>query len=252
MSLIAALAVVAAGLVAGAMNVIAGSGSLVTFPTLLAVGLAPVVANVTNTVGLVPGSLSGAAAYRRELQGQRSRAVRLGCASVLGGLSGAGLLLALPGTVFQRAVPVLVVIACTLMALQPRLGKWLARRGDRRPHGGLALLASVFATGVYGGYFGAAQGVILISLLAIFIDDDLQRLNGVKNVLALFANGAAALLFIVASHISWEAAGLIAAGSVVGGQIGGIVGRRLAPGTLRVIVVAGGLAVAALLFVRYW
>lgn len=252
MSLIAALAVVAAGLVAGAMNVIVGSGSLVTFPTLLAVGIAPVLANVSNTVGLVPGTLSGVAAYRRELRGQKGRVLRLGCASVLGGLCGAALLLALPGTVFRRAVPVLVVIASVLMALQPRVGRWLAKRGERHLHGGLPLFASVFATGVYGGYFGAAQGVILISLLAIFIDDDLQRLNGVKNFLGLFANGTAALVFVAATHINWEVAGLIAAGSVVGGQLGGIIGRRLAPGTLRVIVVVGGLAVAALLFVKYW
>jgi uncharacterized membrane protein YfcA len=251
-SLISALAVVASGLVAGAMNVIVGSGSLVTFPTLLAVGFSPIVANVSNTVGLVPGTLSGVTAYRRELRGQRGRALRLGCASLLGGLCGATLLLALPGTVFRRAVPVLIVIACLLMAIQPRVGRWLTSRGERPDHGGVPLLASVFATAIYGGYFGAAQGVILISLLAIFIDDDLQRLNGVKNVITLFANGAAALVFVVFSHISWEAVGLIAGGSVVGAQIGGIVGRRLAPAVLRVIVVVGGLAVASILFVKYW
>ncbi|MGA3353397.1 MAG: sulfite exporter TauE/SafE family protein [Acidimicrobiales bacterium] len=252
MSLTAVFAVLAAGLLAGAMNVIVGSGSLVTFPTLLAVGFAPVLANVSNTVGLVPGALSGATAYRRELRGQRGRALRLGCASVLGGLSGASLLLALPGVIFRRAVPVLIVIACLLMAAQPRIGRWLGKRGERPAHGGLPLLASVFATGVYGGYFGAAQGVILISLLAIFIDDDLQRLNGVKNVLTTLANGTAALLFVVLSHVSWEAVGLIAAGSSVGGQIGGVVGRRLSPGTLRVIVVIGGVVVASILFVKYW
>jgi uncharacterized membrane protein YfcA len=234
------------------MNVIVGSGSLVTFPTLLAVGFAPVIANVSNTVGLVPGSLSAVTAYRRELRGQRDRVIRLGCGSVLGGLAGAALLLELPGTVFRRAVPVLIVIACVLMALQPQITRWLAERGDRHPHGGFPLLGSVFATGIYGGYFGAAQGVILISLLAIFIEDDLQRLNGVKNVLALLANGSAAVLFIVASNVSWEVAGLIAAGSVAGGQIGGVVGRRLKPATLRVVVVVGGLAVAGLLFAKYW
>lgn len=252
MSLTGGLAVLAAGLMAGAINVIVGSGSLVTFPTLLAVGFSPILANVTNTVGLVPGSLSGVTAYRRELQGQRARALRLGCASVLGGLSGAALLLALPGTVFRRAVPVLIVIACVLMAVRPQVGRWLTKRGERPEHGGLPLLASVFATGVYGGYFGAAQGVILISLLAIFIDDDLQRLNGVKNVLTLLTNGAAAVLFVVASHVYWEAAGLIAAGSVVGGQVGGVVGRRLSPVALRIIVVVVGLVVASLLFVKYW
>lgn len=252
MSPLAALAVAAAGLAAGAMNVIVGSGSLVTFPTLLAVGFAPVLANVSNTVGLVPGSFSGVTAYRRELKGQGRRALRLGCASVLGGLAGATLLLELPGTVFRRAVPVLVVVACVLMAIQPRVGRWLASRGERHVHGGFPLLGSVFATGIYGGYFGAAQGVILIALLAIFIEDDLQRLNGVKNVLALLANGSAAVLFLAASHVSWEVVGLIAAGSIVGGQVGGVLGRRLSPRTLRLVVVVGGLAVAAVLFAKYW
>jgi uncharacterized protein len=252
MSLTAVLLVVAAGVVAGAMNVIVGSGSLITFPTLLALGIAPVVANVTNTVGLTPGSLSGAMAYSRELRGQRDRALRLGCASVLGGLTGAALLLTLPGEVFRRAVPVLILIACILTACQPRVRRWLANRQEAQEHGGLALLVSVFVTGIYGGYFGAAQGVILISLLAIFLDDDLQRLNGVKNILTLCANGAAALAFVLASHVSWEAAGLIAVGSVVGGQIGGVIGRRLMPGTLRIIVVGGGLVVASLLFMKYW
>ena len=252
MSLTAALVVVAAGLVAGAMNVIVGAGSLVTFPTLLAVGFGPVVANVSNTVGLVPGSLSAVAAYRRQLQGQSGRAVRLSCASALGALCGATLLLALPGTVFRRRRAGPHRDRSVLMAFQPRLSQWLAERGERHVNGGPPLLASVFVTGIYGGYFGAAEGVILISLLAIFIDDDLQRLNGVKNVLTLAANGVAALLFVVASHVSWEAAGLIAVGSATGGQLGGIVGRRLSAGVLRVIVVVGGLSVAAVLFVKYW
>lgn len=251
MSLTAALIVVAAGLAAGTMNVIVGSGSLITFPTLLGLGFAPVIANVSNTVGLVPGSLSAVIAYRRELHGQYGRALHLGCASVAGGLCGAALLLELPGTTFRRAVPFLVLIASVLMALQPRLARRLAESGQRRVNGGPSLLASVLATGIYGGYFGAAQGVILISLLAIFIDDDLQRLNGMKNVLALLANGSAGLLFVISSHVSWLAAGLIAAGSIVGGQIGGIIGRRLSPVALRGVVVIGGVAVATLLFVKY-
>ena len=185
MSALEALAIVGAGLVAGTVNTIVGSGSLITFPTLLAFGFRPVVANVSNTVGLVPGSLSGVIAYRAELDGQRGRLFALGGASMAGGVTGAVLLLALPGSVFRHVVPVLILVACVLVALQPRLSACLAERKDRPVHGGPVLFVTVFATGVYGGYFGAAQGVILVSLLGIFVADDLQRLNATKNVLAL-------------------------------------------------------------------
>lgn len=252
MSLLAALAVAAAGLAAGAVNTIVGSGSLITFPTLLAVGLHPVVANVSNTVGLVPGSVGASVAYRRELTGQRRRTVTLAAASALGAVIGGVLLLALPSTVFERVIPILIVVACGLMAVQPAVTRRLAARGDRHPHGGPPLLAGVFATGVYGGYFGAAQGVILMALLAIFIDDDLQRLNGVKNVLALTANAVAAVVFVAATHVDWAAAGLVALGSVAGSQVGGLLGRRLPARVLRIVIVVVGAAVATVLFVRYW
>src|SRR3984893_6530015 len=237
----AALAIFAAGLAAGSINTIVGSGSLVTFPTLLALGYPPLLANVSNNVGLVPGTVSGAFAYRRELAGQRSRVLRLGTASLLGGVAGAALLLGLPGTVFRSAVPALILVAAFLMALQPRLSKLLEERGDRKLHGGNGLLVGVFLTGVYGGYFGAAQGVILIALLAIFVHDDLQPLNGTKNVLALTANAVAALLVVASTHISWSAAGLIAAGSILGGQVGGRYGRRIPASVLR-----GGVCVVGL------
>ena len=187
-----ALAIFAAGLAAGTVNVIVGSGSLITFPTLLALGYPPVLANVSNTVGLVPGNVSGAVAYRRELVGQRRRLVQLGSASVLGGLVGAVLLL---GPAPQR------VQGGRARPHRPGRGADGRPAPDAAPassagatapaHGGAPLLVGVFLTGIYGGYFGAAQGVILIALLAIFIDDDLQRLNGTKNVLALTANGVA-------------------------------------------------------------
>jgi len=247
MSLLEALAIVGVGLVAGTINTIVGSGSLITFPTLLAFGFTPIVANVSNTVGLAPGSLSGAIAYRRELQGQRPRLFVLGAASVTGGITGAALLLALPGSVFRHVVPVLILIACLLVALQPRLSRRLSR-GDHRPlHGGAPLFLAVYATGVYGGYFGAAQGVILMSLLGIFLDDHLQRLNAAKNVLALLTNGVSALVFIAVTHIAWEAAILIAVGSVVGGQIGGLVGRRLPAGLLRIVIITVGVTAAVVL-----
>ncbi|HEY5098255.1 MAG TPA: sulfite exporter TauE/SafE family protein [Acidimicrobiales bacterium] len=251
MSPLDALAIFAAGLAAGTVNVIVGSGSLITFPTLLALGYPPVLANVSNTVGLVPGSVSGVVAYRRELAGQRHRVARLGMASLAGGLTGAVLLLSLPHSVFKAAVPVLIAVAALLMAAQPRMSAGLERRGSRRAHGGGWLLAGVFLTGVYGGYFGAAQGVILIALLAIFIDDDLQRLNGAKNVLALLVNGIAGLFFIATTSISWSVVGLIAAGSIIGGQVGGRYGRRLPAPLLRWVIVVVGLGVAVGLAVEW-
>ena len=247
----AALAIFAAGLGAGTVNAIVGSGSLITFPTLLALGYPPVLANVSNNIGLVPGSASAVVAYRRELDGQGSRLVRLGTASVTGGITGAVLLLALPSSVFKAAIPALVLVAAVLMAVQPRVSAWLAARGDRRVHGGTPLLIGVFLTGIYGGYFGAAQGVILISLLAIFIDDDLQRLNGTKNVLAMVVNGVAALTFVLFSTVSWSVVGLIAAGSIVGGQLGGHYGRRLPVGLLRACIVVVGVGVAIALAVEW-
>jgi hypothetical protein len=249
MSALEALAIVGVGLAAGTINTIVGSGSLITFPTLLAFGFTPVVANVSNTVGLVPGSLSGAIAYRSELRGQRPRLLVLGVASVAGGVTGAVLLLVLPGSVFRHVVPALILIACILVALQPRLSARLADHRDRHAHGGPGLFGSVFLTGVYGGYFGAAQGVILVSLLGIFFSDDLQRLNAAKNVLAFLVNGVAALAFMVFAHVAWEAAGLLAAGSVVGGQLGAVVGRRLPAPLLRSVIIAVGVAAAVALLV---
>ncbi|HZM54615.1 MAG TPA: sulfite exporter TauE/SafE family protein [Acidimicrobiales bacterium] len=251
MSPLAALAIFAAGLAAGTVNVIVGSGSLITFPTLLALGYPPVLANVSNTVGLVPGSMSAVAAYRRELTGQRSRLLKLGSASLAGSLVGATLLLALPHDVFKAAVPALIALASVLMAVQPRMSRRLEARGTRRLHGGAPLLVGIFLTGMYGGYFGAAQGVILIALLAIFIDDELQRLNGTKNALALTANLVAGLLFVATTDISWSVAGLIAAGSIIGGQVGGHIGRRLPAPVLRWTIVVVGLGVAVGLAVEW-
>jgi uncharacterized protein len=249
MSLWAALAIFGVGLAAGTINTIVGSGSLITFPTLLALGYPAVVANVTNTVGLVPGSLSGAVGYRRELKGQRRRLIPLGLASVGGGLTGAILLLVLPGSVFRQIVPVLILIACGLVILQPRLSRRLADRSPGHSHGGPGLWVTVFATGVYGGYFGAAQGVILFALLAIFIDDDLQRLNAAKNVMTALVNGVAAIVFIIVAHVVWSAALILAAGAIIGGQVGAKVGRRLPPQILRATIVVVGVAVAIRLLV---
>jgi uncharacterized protein len=246
-----ALAIFAAGLAAGTVNVIVGSGSLITFPTLLALGYPPVLANVSNNVGLVPGNVSANVAYRRELVGQRRRVLVLGSASLLGGLIGAVLLLGLPHKVFEAAVPALIALAALLMMVQPHLAARFEQQRQRAREAGPILIAGVFLTGIYGGYFGAAQGVILMALLAVFVDDDLQRLNGTKNALALIVNAVAAVVFIIATHISWPVAGLIAAGSTIGGQVGGRIGRRLPAPVLRWVIVAVGFTVAIALAVAW-
>ncbi len=251
MSLLAAVAILAVGLAAGTLNTIVGSGSLLTFPTLLALGYPPVVANVSNTAGLVTGSISGAIGYRRELEGQWPRLRMLGLASLAGGLTGALLLLALPASVFRNVVPVLILVACALVAVQPRLARRRAASDRRlRAHGGLGLFAGVFLTGIYGGYFGAAQGVMLIALLGIFLDDSLQRLNAAKNVLAALVNGIAAVLFVIFADVDWAVAGLLAAGAIAGGQVGARLGRRIPPNWLRAGIIIVGVTVAVRLLVR--
>ncbi len=228
MSVLEAALLMVAAFLAGTINTIVGSGSLITFPTLLAIGYSPVVANVSNTVGISFGSLSGAVGYRRELVGQRRRVLVLGSASLIGGITGGILLLTLPSSVFDAVVPVLILIAVALVLLQPRLSRMVAERRSRVvEHGGSELWIGIFLTGVYGGYFGAAQGVILLALLGIFIADNLQRLNGVKNVLALVANGVAAVLFVFFADVAWLVVVLIAVGSVLGAQLGAKLGRRL-------------------------
>jgi uncharacterized protein len=302
-----ALAIFAAGLAAGTINTVVGSGTLITFPTLLAFGYPPVLANVSNNVGLVPGVASGVHGYRAELAGQRRRIIRLGSASACGGLVGAILLLVLPAEAFKAIVPALIGVAVVMVLIQPRLARWMARRqlarsagragdGDRdltaqadgadpgppadashgtggtggangngaagragaatavgvlpatgvssqaEAIGGPVLWFLVFCAGVYGGYFGAAQGVLLIGMLGIAFTDSLQRINAVKNVLAGLVNGVAAVVFIALTHVDWGVAGLIAAGSILGGQLGARVGRRLPPWGLRLLIVCVGVA----------
>ncbi|MEU6002616.1 sulfite exporter TauE/SafE family protein [Streptomyces sp. NPDC047197] len=239
------VAIAAAAVAAGGINAVVGSGTLITFPTLLAFGYPPVLANVSNTVGLVPGVISAAYGYRAELKGQRSRLVKLGFASLLGAVIGAVLLLKLPADTFRAAVPVLILIACVLVLLQPRLQKWLARRDSPgRADGGVPLWSGVLVTGVYGGYFGAAQGVLLMGLFGSFLRDDLQRLNAVKNVLASIVNGVAAVIFIAVTTVDWKVVGVIAVGSTLGGLLGARVGRRLSPAVLRGLIVVVGVTAA--------
>ncbi|HEX5862343.1 MAG TPA: sulfite exporter TauE/SafE family protein [Nocardioides sp.] len=246
-------AVLLAGVAAGTINTVVGSGTLITFPTLLALGVPPVTANVSNTVGLVPGSLSGAVGYRRELAGQRGRLLRLAPASVLGAIAGAVLLLVLPASAFDAIVPVLIGVGVVLVVTGPAIQRRVAARHEARggipDHGAAWVWPAVAGAGVYGGYFGAAQGVLLMAILGIGVDDDLQRHNATKNVLALLVNGVAALVFIAVADVDWTVAGLIAVGSVVGGQIGAGVGRRLPAGLLRAVIVVVGI-VALAVFLR--
>jgi len=236
-------AVLLAGMAAGTINTVVGSGTLITFPTLLAFGIPPVTANVSNTIGLVPGVASGVVGYRRELVGQRARAVRLGSASVVGGIVGAVLLLVLPSEAFSAIVPALIVVGLLLVVLQPRISAWVDVRhgGARGDFGPWWVWPAVLGTGVYGGYFGAAQGVILMGVLGIGIADALQRLNGLKNVLAGLVNGVAGLIFALVADVDWVVVALIAVGSVIGGQLGATVGRRLSSTVLRVVIVVVGL-----------
>lgn len=283
MTLVEQFLVLLAGLGAGTINTIVGSGTLITFPTLVLLGVPPLVANVSNTVGLVPGTISGAIGYRRELRGQRRRAIVLSVASGIGGLVGGVALLALPAAAFDAIVPVLIVGAVVVMLLQPRIAAAVTRRrttngpgnvdaldvggrtrsgdspgtpADNPGHHADGTIANpsddatettwpvrlgVTATGVYGGYFGAAQGVILMALLGSGLPDHLQRTNALKNVVALFPNVVSAALFIAVADVNWAVAGLVAAGSVIGGQFGARIARRMSPRVLRAVVVVIGL-----------
>ncbi|MFH9737603.1 sulfite exporter TauE/SafE family protein [Streptomyces roseolus] len=245
MSIWEALAVFAAGIGAGAINTIVGSGTLITFPVLLATGLPPITANVSNALGLVPGSISGAIGYRRELKGQTRRVLRLGAAALLGGLVGAILLLALPSEAFDAIVPILIGLALVLVLFQPRIAAAVQRRreatgNEAHPDGGPALLVGLTLASMYGGYFGAAQGVLYLSLMGLLLHDDLQRINAVKNILGALVNGVAAVFFLFVAEFDWTAVLLIAVGSTLGGQIGAKVGRRLKPAVLRGVIIAVG------------
>jgi uncharacterized protein len=237
------VAIAAAGMAAGAINTLVGSGTLITFPVLLAVGYSPVTANVSNTVGLVPGSVAGAIGYRRELRGQQTRTLRFALASLVGGITGAVLLLVLPDSAFEAIVPVFIGIALVTVVLQPRLEALVAQhRPPPDEHGTGLPRAGVFVAGIYGGYFGAAQGILLLAILGLALPDDLQRINALKNVLAGVVNGVAAVVFIAVAHVAWGPAALIAAGSVVGAQLAARYGRRLSPRALRAVVVVVGVA----------
>ena len=243
-----ALLVLLAGVGAGTINTIVGSGTLITFPTLLLLGVPPVTANISNTIGLVPGTLAGAIGYRSELRGAGPDLRRLVPMSLLGGALGAVLLLVLDPDLFAAVVPVLILLGVVLVVLGPRINAWTARRREAagvegEPDHRVAMKAGVFGTGVYGGYFGAAQGIILMGILGALSTQPLQRLNGYKNVLATVVNAVAALVFVLVAfeRIDWLVVLLIAVGSTIGGVVGATVGRRLPPMVLRAAIVVIGL-----------
>ena len=235
-----ALLVLIAGLGAGTINAVIGSGTLFTFPVLLAVGYPPVVANVSNNVGLVPGSIAAVHSWRAELRGRWRGAIGLAVFSAIGSLIGSVVLLALPESSFEAVVPFLIGAALVLVVLQPRISAAVERRRRRESSGSL-LRAGVLATGVYGGYFGAAQGIVLFALLGTAVPEDHQYANAMRNLLAGTANAVAAVVFITVADLAWAAVALLAVGAAVGGKLGAGVGKRLGPVALRVVVVAVGL-----------
>ena len=251
MSTLEVLTVLLAGVGAGAINAIIGSGTLFTFPVLLSLGFPPVTATMSNAIGLVPGSISGTWGYRRELAGQKRRVLRLLPASLLGALTGAWLLLHLPPATFEAVVPVLLVLALILVVTQTRIQRALARSRERKAvkvgetssEREVASFSATYLVGIYGGYFAAAQGILLVGALGVLIPETLQRLNALKNLLSLAVNTVAASAYAIVAYdrISWTAAGLIAAGSLVGGFVGAGVGRRLPPAVLRGVIVLLGI-----------
>ncbi|HEX2232347.1 MAG TPA: sulfite exporter TauE/SafE family protein [Thermoleophilaceae bacterium] len=233
-----------AGFLAGAVNAVAGGGSLISFPALLAVGYPSVTANVTNSVAVLPGYLGGSLGYRRELRGQRGRAVALAVTSAAGAAAGAALLLLGSEQTFERIVPFLILFSCALLAAQPAISR-MVRRPERE--NSLRLHVMEFAAAVYGGYFGAGLGIMLLAVLALSIEDELQRLNALKGLLSMLIGAVAALSFAIFGPVEWGAAGIMAGTSLLGGQAGVIAARRLPEGVLRAVVVVFGVAVAVVL-----
>jgi len=251
-----------AAVAAGAVNALAGGGTLITFPTLTALGLPAVAANVTNTIAMAPGHLGATLAQKRDLAGQRSRVVRLVPAALAGGLVGGLLLLFTTERVFRQLVPFLILLASILLAIQERLRAWLLRRlappdadtpaedGGRSHHGEALAVLPVFAASIYGGYFGAGLSVIVLAALGLLVDDSLTRLNATKQAIGFAANTAAAALFLFSGQVWWTAGLVMAVGAVAGGALGGRLAGRVRPATLRLVVVTIGVLVGLAYLLR--
>ncbi|GAA1918813.1 sulfite exporter TauE/SafE family protein [Nocardioides lentus] len=251
-----ALAVVAAGLGAGVLTATVGVASLLSFPVLLAVGLPPVVANASNTVGLTPGALSGSWGYRAELREHPRVTLVVTLTCGVGSIAGALLLLVLPPGVFEAVVPWLILFTCLLVGAQPRISAWVRRRAEARGEvpaerllPGPFTTAGTALTGVYGGYFGAGSGVMALAVLALGLDIELRVLNALKTLAILAANVVASVIFVVLADLDWAVIGLLAVGSVVGGHVGARIGRRLPAPLLRTLVVLVGVTAAVVLVV---
>lgn len=237
-----------AGLLAGGVNAVAGGGSLISFPALLAAGYPPVTANVTNTVALVPGYVGSVAGGRAELRGESGRLRSLGLVSVVGAVVGSVLLLTTPSQVFRAVVPFLILLGCALLLAQPRLARRMQARGDERRSP--LLLVGVLLASVYGAYFGAGLGVVLLGLLGVFLAEPLARVNALKNVLSTVVNVVALVAFGLFGPVAWEAVLVIATASLAGGYLGGSVASRIPANALRAAVVAYGVVVAVILLVQ--
>jgi len=242
----------AAAIGAGIVNVVAGAGTLITFPTLLAIGVPPVVANISNTIGLIPASLAGAYGFRRELSGMWPSVMKMATWSAIGGVIGALCLLVLPAENFAIVVPFLLVLSGILAAAQPRVSRWVRGRSEQDSKDtsriSVGLVVAITATGVYGGYFGAAQGVILLAVIGILWTSDMNRANGAKNVLAGVANLVSAGLFVFSGSVDWIVVLIIAIGSGSGGLIGARIGRFLPATALRIILVVTAFVAAGVLW----
>ena len=237
-----------AGLLAGGVNAVAGGGSLISFPALLAAGYPAVTANVTNTVALFPGYAGSVVGGRAELEGQGGRVRAVGVTSVVGAVAGSVLLLTTPGEVFRAVVPFLILLACALLVLQPRLARLVqGGTGSRTGPGSPTLQLGVLLAAVYGAYFGAGLGVLLLGVLGIFLAEQLRRLNALKNFLSLLINAVALVAFGVFGPVAWEAVLVVAAASLAGGYLGARVARRIPSALLRAAVVAYGVVVSVVL-----
>lgn len=241
-----------AGFIAGAVNAVAGGGSLVSFPALVASGLPPLDANVTNTVAVWPGYIGSTGAYRRELSGQRDRLLRLAVTAMVGALAGAVVLLLAPPEVFDAIVPALILAGSALLLVQPRVAAMVRRRSTdtRRVRDALQLHSAVFVAGAYGAYFGGGLGVILLAVLGIFIADHLQRINALKTALSALINTVALAAFALFGPVDWLSVVIVAPAALAGGYAGGRVARVLSPGVLRLTVVGFGVIVAVWLALR--
>lgn len=245
---------VAGAALAGAVNAVAGGGSLISFPTLLAVGYPALTANITNTVALSPGYVGGTIGYRHELAGQRGRVTALSATSIVGALTGSFLLLVSSPELFERIVPWLILLACALLAVQDRLGRFVRNRAGavERDAGWThwaPLLVIQFVAAIYGAYFGAGLGIMMLAILGIFLSDTLQRLNALKGVMSLVINVVGAVYFALFADVVWFAVAVMAVASLLGGRIGVGMARRLDDRALRWLVVVFGVGVAIRLMV---